>query len=164
MSEATLRIIGIDPGSLVTGYGIIDKNGSRLSFVGAGCIRNRSDTKLPARFAKIYSELKGIFEEYRPDQAAVEGLFFCRNVKTAIKLGEARGITMLVAAETGIEVFEYAPRRVKQSVSGKGGAKKPQVQYMVKTILNMGALPQPHDAADALALALCHAFSIKDKV
>ena len=113
-----MRIIGIDPGTLATGYGIIDKNGSRLSYVCGGCILNRGGTPLPERFLKIYREIKKAFELHAPDQMAVEGLFFCKNVKSALKLGEARGIVMLVAAERGIEVFEYAPRRVKKAGEG----------------------------------------------
>jgi crossover junction endodeoxyribonuclease RuvC len=154
-----MRIIGIDPGTLATGYGIIDRDGARLSYVCGGCIHNRSGTRLPERFLKIYREIKKIVELHSPDQMAVEGLFFCKNVKSAIKLGEARGIVMLVAAEHGIDVFEYAPRRVKQAVLGRGGAQKKQVQFMIKQILGMREAPQPADAADALALAVCHAFS-----
>ncbi|MCX6339634.1 MAG: crossover junction endodeoxyribonuclease RuvC [Candidatus Aureabacteria bacterium] len=156
-----MRIIGVDPGTLVTGYGIIERKGSRLSYVGGGCIHNRSGTPLPDRFLKIYRELKKVFESYTPDQMAVEGLFFCKNVKAALKLGEARGIAILVAAEKGVEVFEYAPRRVKQAVLGRGGAQKQQVQFMVKQILNMREEPRPADAADALALAVCHAHTTR---
>ena len=154
-----MRIIGIDPGTLVTGYGVIDKDGPRLSFVSAGCIRANSAAPLPQRFARIFKELCGVFDRYRPDQMAVEDLFFCKNVKSAIKLGEARGVVMLVAAERGIAVFEYAPRRVKQAVFGRGGAQKRQVQFMVKALLGMDEEPQPTDASDALALAVCHAFA-----
>ena len=127
----------------------------------AFCIHNRSGTPLPERFLKIYQELKKVFESYTPDQMAVEGLFFCKNVKAALKLGEARGIAMLVAAEKGVDVFEYAPRRVKQAVLGRGGAQKQQVQFMITQILNMPEEPHPADAADALALAVCHAFSTR---
>jgi crossover junction endodeoxyribonuclease RuvC len=159
-----MRIIGIDPGTLVTGWGIVDKNGSELTFVCGGCIRNKSSAELPARFSRIHRELRKIFQAYQPDQMAVEGLFYCKNVKTAIKLGEARGIAMLVAEESGAKVFEYAPRRIKQAVIGRGAGQKGQVQYMIRTILNMEELPQPHDAADALAIAVCHAFSVGKKV
>lgn len=161
MERSDVRIIGVDPGTLVTGYGIIEKKGSRLSYVGGGCIHNRSGTPLPDRFLKIYRELKKVFESYTPDQMAVEGLFFCKNVKAALKLGEARGIAMLVGAESGVEVFEYAPRRVKQAVLGRGGAQKQQVQFMVKQILNMREEPRPADAADALAIAVCHAYTTR---
>ncbi|MEJ2745158.1 MAG: crossover junction endodeoxyribonuclease RuvC [bacterium] len=158
-----MRIIGIDPGTLAMGYGIIDKNGSRLSYVCGGCVHTRSGTPLPVRFLKIYREIKKVFELHSPDQMAVEGLFFCKNVKSAIKLGEARGVAMLIAAEHGIDVFEYAPRRVKQAVFGRGGAQKTQVQFMIKQILGMSEVPQPADAADALALAVCHAFSVRNR-
>lgn len=154
-----MRIIGIDPGTLVTGYGVVEKEGGRVSFVACGCVRNRPDEPLPARFLRIHRELGKVFASFRPSAAAVEGVFFCRNVSSAIKLGEARGIAMLVAAENGVEVFEYAPRRVKQAVMGRGGAGKGQVQYMMKSLLGMDELPSPPDASDALALALCHAFA-----
>lgn len=152
-----MRIIGIDPGTLITGYGVIDAIDSRLAFVGAGCIRNRGGTPLPGRFLNIYRELGGVFDTYSPAEMAVEGLFFCKNVKTALALGEARGIAMLVAAEKGVGVFEYAPRRVKQAVFGSGAAQKQQVQYMIRAILGMGGGDIPADAADALAVAVCHA-------
>jgi crossover junction endodeoxyribonuclease RuvC len=160
-SVAAVRIIGVDPGTLITGYGIVDKQGARLAYVDGGCIRSSRSSHLPGRFMRIYRELGKVFARYRPDHMAVEGLFYCKNVKTAIKLGEARGVAMLVAAESGVEVFEYAPRRVKQAVLGRGGAKKEQVQFMVKNILQMDEVPRPYDTADALALALCHAFFIR---
>jgi len=154
-----VRIIGIDPGTLVTGYGIVDKEGGRISFVACGCIRNRPAASLPVRFLNIYRELGGVFDAYRPGEMALEGIFFCKNVKTALKLGEARGVAMLVAAEKGVEVFEYAPRRVKQAVHGHGGARKSQVQFMMKSLLGLDEKPSSPDAADALALALCRAFA-----
>lgn len=154
-----MRIIGVDPGTLVTGYGIVDKEGGRVSFVACGCVRNKPAAPLPMRFLKIYRELGGVFDSYRPGEMAVEGLFFCKNVKTALKLGEARGVAMLVAAEKGAEVFEYAPRRVKQAVLGRGGARKSQVQFMMKSLLGLEKEPSPTDASDALAVALCHAFA-----
>ncbi|MCX6356311.1 MAG: crossover junction endodeoxyribonuclease RuvC [Candidatus Aureabacteria bacterium] len=154
-----MRIIGIDPGTIATGYGIIDATGGRLKFVSAGCIRNPGAMPMPERFKRIHAGLHGVFDEFKPEEMAVEGLFFCKNVKTAIALGEARGIAMLVAAEKGARVFEYAPRRVKQAVLGRGGARKEQVQYMIKAILNMDEEPQPADASDALAIAVCHAYA-----
>jgi crossover junction endodeoxyribonuclease RuvC len=157
-----VRIIGIDPGTLVTGYGIVDKEGGRISFVACGCVRNRPAASLPVRFLNIYRELRGVFDAYRPGEMAIEGIFFCKNVKTALTLGEARGVAMLVAAEKGVEVFEYAPRRVKQAVLGRGGARKSQVQFMMKSLLGMDEEPSPPDAADALAVALCRAFAGAD--
>jgi crossover junction endodeoxyribonuclease RuvC len=153
-----VRIIGIDPGTLVTGYGVIDAAEGRLAFVAGGCICNKGGTPLPRRFLAIYQELRKVFELHKPDQMAVEGVFFCKNVKSALALGEARGVAMLVAAESEVEVFEYAPRRVKKAVLGSGGAQKSQVQYMIKSILDMDEEPRPADAADALAIAICHAF------
>lgn len=154
-----VRIIGIDPGTLATGYGILDREGPRVAFVACGCVRSKPARTLPERFLGIYRGLCGVFDEYRPGQMAVEGIFFCRNAGTALKLGEARGIAMLVAAERGVGVFEYAPRRVKQAVHGSGGAGKAQVQYMIRAYLGMEKAPRPADAADALAVALCHAFA-----
>jgi crossover junction endodeoxyribonuclease RuvC len=154
-----VRIIGIDPGTLVTGYGIVDKDGGRISFVACGCVRNRPAASLPDRFLNIYRELGGVFDAYRPGEMALEGIFFCKNVKTALKLGEARGVAMLVAAEKGVEVFEFAPRRVKQAVLGRGDARKSQVQFMMRSLLGLDEVPSPPDAADALAIALCRAFS-----
>jgi crossover junction endodeoxyribonuclease RuvC len=156
-----MRIIGIDPGTLVTGYGIIETNGVKVRYVGGGCIRNSGKTRMQHRFKKIYEELCEVFEKYRPEHMAVEGLFFCKNVKSAIKLGEARGIAMLAAAVAGAETFEYAPRRVKQAIIGRGGGRKDQVGYMLRTILNLNEFPEPHDMSDALAIAVCHAFSIR---
>jgi len=154
-----VRIIGIDPGTIVTGYGIVDRKRSAVSFVACGCIVNRPHVPLPVRFLKIHRELGEVLDAYRPAEMAVEGIFFCRNVKTALALGEARGIAMLAAAERGLGVFEYAPRRVKQAILGRGGADKAQVQFMVKAILGLPEAPRPADAADALALALCHAYT-----
>ena len=154
-----MRIFGIDPGTLVTGYGIVDKDGGRISFVACGCVRNRRGAPLPIRFLNIYRELGGVFDDYRPGEMALEGIFFCKNVRTALKLGEARGVAMLVAAEKGVEVFEYAPRRVKQAVLGNGGARKSQVQFMMKSLLGLDEEPSSPDAADALAIALCRAFA-----
>jgi crossover junction endodeoxyribonuclease RuvC len=153
-----VRIIGIDPGTLVTGYGIVEKEAGRVSFVGCGCIRNRPSEPLPARFLRLHRELGRIFAAHRPAEMAIEGVFFRRNVASALKLGEARGIAMLVAAENGAAVHEYAPRRVKKAVMGRGGARKGQVQYMMKSLLGLAEEPRPADASDALALALCHAF------
>lgn len=153
-----MRIIGIDPGTLVTGYGIVDKEGGRISFVACGCVRNRSSVPLPQRFLQIHRELCALFDAYRPGEMAVEEVFFCKNVKSALKLGEARGVAILAAAEKGVEVFEYAPRRVKKAVLGRGGARKSQVQFMMKSLLGLDEEPSPPDAADALALALCRAF------
>lgn len=154
-----MRIIGIDPGTLVTGYGIVDSDGGRVSFVACGCVTSRPGTTLPARFLNIHRELGGVFDAYHPAEMAIEGLFFCRNAATALKLGEARGIAMLVAAERGVEVFEYAPRRVKKAVLGRGGAGKAQVQFMMKALLGLAEEPRPADASDALAVALCHAYA-----
>ena len=154
-----MRIIGIDPGSVATGWGIIEKEGNRVRYAAAGCIRGKRPEALPRRLSRIHDELAAVFDEYRPDEAAVEGVFFCKDARAAIRLGEARGVALLVAGERGVRVFEYAPRRVKQAVIGRGGAGKMQVQHMVKNLLSLDEVPRPHDAADALAVALCHAFA-----
>ncbi|MDD5557722.1 MAG: crossover junction endodeoxyribonuclease RuvC [bacterium] len=154
-----MRIIGIDPGTLATGYGIVEAAGQRLLFVAAGCVRNRGGVSIPARLLAIHRGLGEVFAEYRPDEAAVEDLFFCRNAASAFRLGEARGVALLAAAEHGVPVAGYAPSRVKQAVLGRGGARKEQVRYMVQSILGMAEGPEPSDAADALAVAICHALA-----
>lgn len=155
-------ILGIDPGSHVTGYGLIQANGSKIDALDYGCVKTRS-TELPSRrYSQIYEELKKVVGRFPPDEAAVESLFFCRNVRTAIKLGEARGVALLTIGHLGIPVHEYAPRRVKQAVVGYGAAQKQQVQSMVVKLLGLKKTPEPEDVTDALAIAICHLHSRKN--
>lgn len=150
-----MRVLGIDPGSLNTGYGVIEGNGTNLNLIISGCITNKSKDNPGKRYNKIYSELKEILKKTRPEIVALENVIFCNNTRIAIKLGEARGIAILTAAESCIPVAEYAPKKIKQAVVGSGSASKIQVQGMVKQLLGLNKLPQP-DTADALAVAICH--------
>jgi crossover junction endodeoxyribonuclease RuvC len=157
-----MRFFGIDPGSRVTGYGVILAEGNRYRCLDYGTISTVSGKKkvpLPERLVKIYQGLKERIAHHQPDAVIVEEVFHAVNTKTALALGQARGVILLAAATQGIEVFEYSPLKVKQSVVGYGRAEKQQVQMMVKRLLNLTEEPEPHDAADALAIALCHAFN-----
>jgi len=149
-------IMGLDPGTAITGYGLVKFNGSKFSLVDCGCVRTIPEFPLSERLQTIYSELTGIIRLYKPEQFAVEELFFNKNARTALAVGHARGVAMLAASNSGLPVFEYTPLQVKQAVTGFGRAEKTQVQYMVKTILALSEAPDPDDVADALAVAICH--------
>jgi crossover junction endodeoxyribonuclease RuvC len=154
-----MRIIGIDPGIATTGYGVVDSNGQRSVMQAFGCITTPSGLPGPERLQQIYVELSELLTTYHPDVMAVEKLFFCKNVNSAMQVGEARGVLILSGRLAGLPVFEYTPLQVKQSVVGYGRAEKNQVQQMVKVLLGLTSIPRPDDAADALAIALCHAHS-----
>jgi len=156
-----VRIIGIDPGIAITGYGIIDKSASSFRPVAYGKVTTEAGLDSCQRLVDIYRELTSIFEEYKPQCAAVEELFFNKNAKTAIIVGEARGVAILAAANAGLDIYEYTPLQVKQAVVGYGRAQKRQVQTMVKLLLGLSEIPKPDDVADALAVALCHGSSYK---
>ncbi|CAK9884818.1 MAG: Crossover junction endodeoxyribonuclease RuvC [Candidatus Erwinia impunctatus] len=147
-------ILGIDPGSRVTGYGVIRQVGNKLTYLGSGCIRTQV-TDLPPRLKMIYAGVSEIITQFQPDFFAIEQVFMAKNADSALKLGQARGAAIVAAVNHDIPVFEYAARQVKQSVVGIGSAEKSQVQHMVKTLLNLLANPQS-DAADALAIAITH--------
>lgn len=149
-------ILGIDPGSRVTGYGVIRQQGRQLLYMGSGCIRTQVDD-LPSRLQRIYAGVSEIITQYQPDVLSIEQVFMAKNADSALKLGQARGVAIVAAANQNIPVFEYAARQVKQTVVGTGAAEKSQVQHMVKSILKLSASPQS-DAADALAIAItyCH--------
>lgn len=154
-----MRIFGVDPGSRVTGYGVISAEGSRLRCLDYGKIEAlaaRGDNSLAVRLRRIHEALVQLIERHAPDAMAVEEVFHAVNVQSALKLGHARGVVLLAAAEAGIPVLEYSALAVKKSVVGYGRAEKSQVQMMVKTLLRLSQIPQPHDAADALAVAICH--------
>jgi crossover junction endodeoxyribonuclease RuvC len=155
-----MRIIGIDPGTATTGFGIIEHEHGKLTFVDAGVIITPPDDTMPQRLATLHLELAQVIAETRPEHAAVEQLFFATNVTTAISVGQARGVILLALAEAGLSVSEYTPMQIKQAVSGYGGAKKLQVQQMVKTLLKLPQIPRPDDAADGLAIAITHAHQI----
>lgn len=151
-----MRVLGIDPGIAITGYGIVDYAGNNFSPVDYGCIRSSADMLPHLRLSKLYSELTDLIVEYCPQCLAVEELFFNRNVRTAMSVSQARGVILLAAALADLAVYEYTPLQVKQAVVGSGRADKQQVQYMIKIILNLPAVPKPDDVADALAVAVCH--------
>jgi crossover junction endodeoxyribonuclease RuvC len=157
-----MLVIGIDPGTATTGYGLIRENDDgRLVLVDYGAILTLANDPMPQRLRKLYSDLKEIINLHRPESGAVEKLFFQRNVRTAISVGQARGVALLAIAEADLPVYEYSPSEIKQSVAGYGAADKYQVQQMVKALLEMEQLPKPDDAADALAVGICHLHSAR---
>lgn len=152
-------ILGIDPGTSITGYGLIEHKGNKHRLIEYGVIRSRGSEELALRLNEIYIGVCRIIDMYKPDHMAVEELFFNKNTKTALAVGHARGVIILAGHMKGLPMYEYTPLQVKQSVVGYGRAEKQQVQYMVKTILNLENIPKPDDAADALAIAICHGHS-----
>jgi len=154
-----MRVLGIDPGSRITGYGIIDKEGNRLIHVDNGAIFTDSQKDFPMRLQRIYRGLTEVIERFHPDAVAVENIFFANNVQSALKLGQARGAAIVAGVNAGLPVFEYTALQVKQAVVGHGRADKQQVQKMLKVLLNLPEVAQ-EDASDALATAVCHAHSI----
>jgi len=154
--------IGIDPGTAITGYGLVRElaDGS-LEMVDYGVIQTSAGQAMPDRLVLLYQELKQIILLHEPQSGAVEKLFFARNVRTALSVGQARGIALLALAESGVSIAEYSPNEIKQAVAGYGGAEKMQVQMMVQALLDLEQIPQPDDAADALAVAICHLHSAR---
>lgn len=157
-------ILGIDPGVAIVGFGVIEYNGSKFKTLDYGVIRTPAHTDTEKRLAAIYSELKAIIEKYRPEAMAVEELFWNTNQKTGIAVAEARGVILLCAELLGVEIFEYTPLQVKQSVVGYGRAEKKQVITMVQMFLNIKEKISPDDAADALAIAICHAHAGSSRI
>jgi crossover junction endodeoxyribonuclease RuvC len=154
-----VKVFGIDPGSERTGYGCIETDGSRHRILTCGAISSRASTAFPDRLLAIHTQLTALLAECRPDCVAIESLFFATNARSALKLGHARGVAVLAAVEAGVPVAEYTPAEIKRAVVGYGRADKAQVQQMVKLMLGLPAVPSPHDAADALAVAICHVHS-----
>ncbi|HRZ87142.1 MAG TPA: crossover junction endodeoxyribonuclease RuvC [bacterium] len=152
-----MRVLGIDPGTRTTGYGIIETSGSRLLPITYGVIQTAARDSLSTCFLNIHRGITDVIMRFHPDVAAVEDIFYCKNVNSAIKLGEARGVAIVAAAQHGLDIYEYTPRKVKQAVVGYGAAEKLQVQKMVKALLGLPAVPEPEDASDALGVAICHA-------
>ena len=150
-------ILGIDPGTAITGYGLIEAQGSRCRLLDYGCVRTSPSQPTPQRLEKLYLGMRQLLEEGKPQQVAVEKLFFNRNITTAIPVGQARGVLLLACAQQGLDVAEYTPLQIKQSIVGYGRAEKQQIQFMVARLLHMKAPPKSDDAADALAIALSHA-------
>ncbi len=151
-----MRILGIDPGSETTGWGVIENDGRSYRLVECGTICATPGQKFPARLLRIANALEEIIERHAPEACALEDGFLATNVKVTLKLGQVRGVAMLVAERAALAIHEYSPRLVKQTVVGHGNAEKFQVQQMVKTLLSLDAIPEPYDAADALAVAICH--------
>jgi crossover junction endodeoxyribonuclease RuvC len=151
-------IIGIDPGSRITGYGLVEKRGSGIVYIGSGAIKVGAADPMPTRLVAIKRGLDEVLREFQPAAAAIEEVFVSKNPKSALKLGQARGVAILAAAEAGLEVFEYSPREVKASVTGSGSAHKSQVGAMVVRLLRPDHEPACEDETDALAVAFCHAL------
>jgi crossover junction endodeoxyribonuclease RuvC len=155
-----MLVIGIDPGTAITGYGLVrESEQGNLSVEDFGVIQTSSDLAMPERLLQLHEKLQEIIVLHRPQSGAVEKLFFQRNVRTAISVGQARGVALLTLAEAQVPVAEYTPMEIKQAVVGYGGADKNQVQQMVRALLGMPEIPRPDDAADALAVAICHLHS-----
>jgi len=152
-----MRVLGIDCGTEYTGYGVVELgNDGKLICLACGAIKLSPRSRMPARLATIFARLGAIIVEHRPDRVAIEDVFYALNVKSALKLGQVRGVAMLAASSAGLEVAEYSPLSIKSAVVGYGRAEKQQVQHMVTRLLNLAEVPEPPDAADALAIAICH--------
>jgi crossover junction endodeoxyribonuclease RuvC len=156
LNRARIVVLGVDPGTLVTGFGVIAAGAGRTEVLACGAIRNGGATPMALRLKAIYASLIDVIEEYRPDEFAVETAFYGKNAQSALKLGQARGVAMLAAVNRDLPASEYSPREVKQAIVGNGNASKEQVQYMVRTLLALKEPPRPFDVSDALAVALCH--------
>ncbi len=154
-----MRIIGIDPGYAIVGYGIIDYNSNHFTVVDYGAVTTKAHTPFDSRLSSIYDGLAQLITTYKPDAMSIEKLFFNTNTTTAIDVAQSRGVIVLAAAQSGLDIAEYTPLQVKQSVVGYGRAEKKQVQEMTRLMLNLKSVPKPDDTADALALAICHAHS-----
>jgi crossover junction endodeoxyribonuclease RuvC len=155
-------ILGVDPGTLVTGFGIIEMDRGTYSVLTYDVVKNLSDLSMPIRLKQIYDRLCKIIDQYHPDEFAIETAFYGKNVQSALKLGHARGVSILAAVNYQIPTTEYSPREVKKAVTGNGAASKQQVQFMVKSQLKLREAPKFFDASDALAIALCHSFRMLD--
>ena len=151
-----MRILGIDPGYAITGYSIIDYVGNKFKLIDSGAVLTKAGVSFPLRLTKIFDDISMIIDEYKPDAISVEELFFNNNQKTAINVAQARGIILTVGCKKNVPTYEYTPLQIKQALTGVGRAEKAQVQFMTKTILNLSSIPKPDDAADALAVAICH--------
>ena len=156
-----MRVIGIDPGTAITGWGVVEGDGNQLAAVAYGVVTTPAGTPLPQRLQTIYAEITDIVRQWQPDDSAIEELFFSKNAKTALAVGHGRGAAMLALANADLSVMEYKPLEIKQALTGHGGADKQQMQQMVKLLLELDDIPRPDDAADALAVAICHLHSAR---
>ena len=150
-------VLGIDPGYAILGYGVVETRGTALRAVDCGVIETPADMPFPERLERLYLGTRQLVETFRPEEVAFEELFFYRNVTTAIQVGSGRGVTLLAAQQSGLPLYEYTPMQIKLAVTGNGHADKKQVQHMVRALLSLKVTPKPDDAADALAVAICHA-------
>lgn len=151
-----MRVLGIDPGSETTGWGVVEGDGRRYQLIEFGTIKASPRERFAARLLKISDGIEAIIARHRPDVFSIEEAFYATNVKVALKLGQVRGVALLAAERARLEIHEYSPRLIKQTVVGYGNAEKHQVQEMVRVLLSLAVVPEPHDAADALAIAICH--------
>lgn len=154
-------VLGIDPGTAATGYGVLERDGSQLRALGYGCLETGREATAGERLVAIHAGVADLIDRYRPTLVGVERLFFSRNVRTASSVGQARGVVVLAAAQKAVPVYEYTPSEVKMAVAGYGRASKEQVQRMVQVLLGLADVPTPDDAADALAVAICVAHSVR---
>lgn len=151
-----MRVLGIDPGSETLGWGVVEGSGLRYSLIDYGTVKSSPKESFSKRLLKIHDGVEAVIKTYQPDVISVEEAFYANNVKVALKLGQVRGVVLLVGEKNALEISEYSPRLIKQTVVGYGNAEKQQVQEMVRVLLKLKTVPQPHDAADALAIAICH--------
>ena len=151
-----MRILGVDPGSRTLGWGIVEGSGSKYHGIAYGTVKSNPKVKFSTRLLKIYDDLTEVIERFEPDVLSIEEAFYAQNVKVALKLGQVRGAVLLLGEKSRLEIAEYSPRLIKKTVVGYGNAEKEQVQEMVKILLKLDKTPEPHDAADALAIAICH--------
>ena len=156
-----MRVLGIDPGYAICGYGVLDEGGGKMLPVTFGAVTTRAHTCFEDRLVEVYNDITQLLATYKPDAMAIETLFFNSNQKTAVAVAEARGVILLAAKQAAVPIFEYSPLQVKQSITGFGKATKNQVQEMMRRLLKLRDIPKPDDAADALAIALCHAHSAR---
>lgn len=159
-----MRILGVDPGTMVIGYGIVENDKGDCCTIDFGSLKLSSKDSFPLRLKKIYDGISAIIVQHQPDEFAIEDLFYAANAKVAIKMGHARGVAILAAVNHQLPMSEYTPREIKQSVVGNGAASKEQVQRMIKQLLNLSSVPEPLDASDALAVALCHLHRLERKL
>ena len=161
-----MRVLGIDPGSETLGWGIVEGSGSKYAAVEFGIVKSNARQAFSKRLANIYDGVATVIDKFQPDCLSIEEAFYAVNVNVALKLGQVRGVVLLLAEQRGLHIAEYAPRLIKQTVVGYGNAEKHQVQEMVKMLLRLNSVPTPHDAADALAIAICHFHhaGLKEKI
>jgi len=155
-----MRILGVDPGTIFTGYGIIDFDNNELQYVSAGVIKISVTKEMPPRLRTIYDDLDKLIKQFKPDEFALETAFYGKNVQSALKIGYARGVSMLVAIHNDLAIKEYSPREIKKAVVGNGASSKDQVQYMIRKLLAVRKTKMKFDESDALAVAICHAFKV----